>query len=272
MINVRVRDDLGADVERPRVVRRVVSLVPSLSEAIAFTESDTIVAATDWCTHPADLEVIRIRGTKNPDCSRIASLKPDIVIANMEENRAIDIERLRRAGLPVWVTRIESVDQAFVSMRRMFEKGLGWPIPPWLDLAEESWRQPPDSMDIAVAVPIWRDPWMVIGRDTFAGDLLARLGCRNFFAEATQRYPQVPLMEIDRSDIDLVLLPDEPYEFSTTDGPEAFTNTKVALVSGRLLTWYGPSLVYARDALTFEIARALKESDGQPSSQSSSAL
>ena len=49
--------------------------------------------------------------------------------------------------------------------------------------------------------------------------------------------------------LDLVLLPDEPYVFTATDGPEAFTRTPTALISGRLLTWYGPSLVPARSTL-----------------------
>ena len=47
-----------------------------------------------------------------------------------------------------------------------------------------------------------------------------------------------------------MVLPDEPYVFTAADGPEAFTHTRTALVSGRLLTWYGPSLVGAKDALS----------------------
>jgi len=46
-----------------------------------------------------------------------------------------------------------------------------------------------------------------------------------------------------------VVLPDEPYAFSPTDGPECF-DVPSCCVSGRLLTWYGPSLGEARAALT----------------------
>jgi hypothetical protein len=45
------------------------------------------------------------------------------------------------------------------------------------------------------------------------------------------------------------VLPDEPYRFTTDDGPEAFPGVRSAVVSGRHLTWYGPSLVEARDLL-----------------------
>ena len=63
-------------------MRRAVSLVPSLTEAVAETLPGLLVGATDWCTHPAGLDVIRVGGTKNPDVARIVSLRPDLVIAN----------------------------------------------------------------------------------------------------------------------------------------------------------------------------------------------
>jgi hypothetical protein len=86
---------------------------------------------------------------------------------------------------------------------------------------------------------------VVVGRDTFTGDLLRRRGYRNTFADHPDRYPTVDLAEIDRADVDLVLLPDELYPFTADDGPKAFTTARTTLASGRLLTWYGPSLLEA---------------------------
>ncbi len=242
-------DDLGTRVAVPREARRVVSLVPSLTEAIAATRPDALVGATDWCTHPADLDVVRVRGTKNPDRSAIRSLEPDLVVANQEENRALDVERLRADGVPVWVTRIETLDEALTSMRRLFDTALGWPSPSWLDEAARAWDQPAPAPTRRVAVPIWRDPWMVVGPRTFTTDLLRRLGWTNVFDHGDDRYPHVDLASIAEAGPDLVLLPDEPYVFGPDDGPEAFETVPTALVSGRLLTWYGPSLVEARATL-----------------------
>ena len=242
-------DDLDHPVQRFRPAGRVVSLVPSLTESIAATRPDALVGATDWCTHPADLDVTRVRGTKNPDRAAIASLKPDLVLANREENRELDVRRLRKAGIEVWVTVIETVDEAFASLDRMFREGLGWDLPPWLNAAGEVWAAPAPSSGRRVAIPIWRDPWMVVGSHTFTGDLVSRLGLVNAFDDADDRYPHVDLAEIDRDDIDVVLLPDEPYVFTADDGPEAFTRAPTALVSGRALTWYGPSMLTARDEL-----------------------
>ncbi|MEO3935259.1 helical backbone metal receptor [Dermatophilaceae bacterium Soc4.6] len=248
-------DDLGTPVPLTHPVRRVVSLVPSLTEALAATRRQAVVGATDWCTHPADLDVARVRGTKNPDVRAIVALAPDLVVANREENRELDVRRLREAGVPVWVTVIETLDEAFVSMGRLFDEALGWGVPSWLEQARARWEPAPAPGGPRVAVPIWRDPWMVVGGDTFTSDLMARLGWVNAYGERAdggERYPHVDLRDLDGlapEHLDLVLLPDEPYVFTAADGPEAFTRAPTALVSGRLLTWYGPSLLEARAQL-----------------------
>jgi ABC-type Fe3+-hydroxamate transport system substrate-binding protein len=243
-----MRDDLGADVPLSGPATRVVSLVPSLTEALAASAPEVLVAATDWCTHPADLDVARVRGTKNPDLAAIRALSPDLVVANQEENRELDVRRLREAGVAVWVTRIETVEEALASMSRLFTDALGLADPPWLASARALWSRPV-APRLSVAVPIWRDPWMVVGSPSYTDDLLARAGLVNVMAGHDGRYPAVPAEDVDAAGADVVLLPDEPYVFTAEDGPEAFT-TPTRLVSGRLLTWYGPAMVEAHAVLS----------------------
>lgn len=240
-------DDLGHPVTLERPPQRVVSLVPSLTESLATTQRHRLVGATQWCTHPADLDVARVRGTKNPDRDAIRALAPDLVLANKEENREHDVRLLREAGVPVWVTDIETVPHALASLRRIFAEALAAPVPHWLEEAERRWLRPVPPVRARVAIAIWRDPWMVVGRRTFTGDLVRRLGLENVHGQHADRYPRLPLSEVEREGTDLVLLPDEPYPFAPDDGPEAFEDVPTALVSGRLLTWYGPSLVEAHD-------------------------
>jgi ABC-type Fe3+-hydroxamate transport system substrate-binding protein len=237
-------DDLGHPYVGSRPAARVVSLVPSLTEALASANRGALVGVTDWCTHPRDLSTRRVRGTKNPNLSTIRDLKPDVVVANKEENRELDVRRLRDAGIPVWVTDIRTAPDAIASMSRMFD-GLGWDQPSWLAEAGAFWtsRIPPITRKVAVAV--WRDPWMVVGSDTFTGDLIRRLGWQNVYESASDRYPTVTLAELDASGADVILLPDEPYAFTATDGPSDFKRTPTELIAGRLITWYGPSLLAA---------------------------
>ncbi|MCV2463058.1 helical backbone metal receptor [Streptomyces sp. ICN988] len=236
---------------------RVVSLVPSLTEAVARTVPGALVGATDWCTHPADLDVVRVGGTKNPKTDGIFSLAPDLVIANEEENRAPDLDALRAGGVEVLVTEVRTVPQAVTELDRTLT-ACGAPARPrWLDEAEAAWADPPVPGRRATAVvPIWRRPWMVLGRDTFAGDVLARLGVDHLYAAHAERYPRIPLDELRAARPDVVVLPDEPYRFTADDGPEAFPGLPCALVDGRYLTWYGPSLAEAPRALAAALRAA----------------
>lgn len=238
-------DDLGADVPLARPARRVVSLVPSLTETLATVDPSLLVGATDWCTFPPDLDVVRVRGTKNPDVRRIAELAPDLVVANMEENRELDVRRLRAAGVGVWVTRIETVAEALTSISRLVGTALERDDPVWLERARTIWEAPVQDLGVRVAIPVWRDPWFVVGPRTFAHDVITRCGLHNAFADAAERYPKVPVESITGAEVDLVLLPDEPYAFNAQDGPEA-VSVATALIPGRSLTWYGPTLVTAR--------------------------
>jgi ABC-type Fe3+-hydroxamate transport system substrate-binding protein len=249
-------DDTGAFVDVPGDVRRVVSLVPSLTESLAATERGLLVGVTDWCTHPGDLDVARIGGTKNPDVDAIVALAPDLVVANEEENRAPDLQALRDKGIAVWVTDVRDVAGSFRSLARMLA-ACRLARPRWLDEAEAAWRDVGEvrpGRRVRAVVPIWRRPWMALGRDTFAGDVLRLLGVENVLAGSPDRYPRFDPADLPAAD--LVVLPDEPYRFTAGDGPEAFPEVPSALVDGRSLTWYGPSMLQAPRRLLGELRAA----------------
>jgi ABC-type Fe3+-hydroxamate transport system substrate-binding protein len=153
-----LRDDVGTWVNIPKRVTRIISLVPSLTEAISQTHLGSLVGVTEWCSYPPDLDVTRVRGTKNPDCKTIVGQRPDLVLAHTDENREIDVRRLRESGICVWVTDIKSIPQAFDSLDRIFEPVLRWGRPEWLLAARDAWSSPPPSLGACVAVPVWRDP------------------------------------------------------------------------------------------------------------------
>ncbi len=246
-------DELGAPVALPAgPPTSVVSLVPSLTEAIETTVPGVLVGATDYCVHPSGLAVSRVGGSKYPDVSRILALQPQLVVANVEENRADDVRALRAAGVPVWVSAApDSVPAALASLRLLFGEVFGVGEPEWLTAADRVWsgRAP---IRATVVVPVWRRPWVVLGRDTFAGDVLRRLGIGNAYAEHAERYPRPILsgLRVVLKTADGLVLPDEPYAFTDDDGPDAFPGTTYLLVSGRHLTWWGPSLVESHSVLS----------------------
>jgi len=238
---------------------RIVSLVPSLTETLFdYGVGDRLVGRTRYCTEPSTViqRVEAIGGTKNPDIERIVELEPDLVIANKEENRLEDYQRLRDAGLEVWVCHPRTVGEAacmFSELGRVVgatERG---------DELADRTRRAVDAVrggallcgDRAARVfcPIWRNPWMTFGADTYICDVLRTVGLVNIFAEdGLGDFFEVDLAQARDRGPDLVLLPDEPYAFSLEHAEELCEfgfSCSVAPIDGRDLSWYGPRLPVA---------------------------
>ncbi|MEM7409561.1 MAG: helical backbone metal receptor [Myxococcota bacterium] len=244
--------------------QRIVSLVPSLSEALfALGLGARVVGVTDWCVHPAEAVAAlpKVGGTKNPDLARIRELSPDLVIANREENRERDVERLREAGLPVWVTYPRTVEQAIGLLEEI--AGLGAPeasgntVLARVRDAFQARRALQVPNPTRVFCPIWKRPWMAVGSDTYADDLLGVCGGVNVFAARTERrYPIVEESEIVASQPEVILLPDEPYAFGLADASElarldipAAQEGRIHCLDGTLVSWYGPRIAEALDQI-----------------------
>ncbi len=240
-----------------RDARRIVSLVPSLSEALfALGLGERLVGVTDWCVHPAEgvAPLPKVGGTKDTDTDAVIALAPDLVIANHEENTRRTVERLRGAGIDVWVTYPRTVRQAAALLGRLAD--LGAPaqartalLAPLDEALRHAETQGP-ARRTRVFCPIWRDPWMSVGGDTYIHDLLALCGGRNVFAErGDRRYPRVTLDDVARAAPEVILLPDEPYAFGPSDAEELATlpipaarDGRIHCIDGTLVSWYGPRI------------------------------
>jgi len=249
--------------------RRIVSLVPSLTEALfVLGLGERVVGVTDWCVHPADAvaRLPKLGGTKNPDLSAILALRPDLVIANQEENRRRDVERLRAAGVAVWVTYPRTVRDGAQLLREMVR--LGAPAQAIRDVVEpveaavDAALAAQGGPRVRVFCPVWRDPWMSVGPDTYAHDLLTLSGGENVFrGRSDRRYPRVRLAEVESAAPEVVLLPDEPYAFGPVDAAElarldipASREGRIHLIDGTWVSWYGPRIRGALEGLRVLLA------------------
>jgi ABC-type Fe3+-hydroxamate transport system substrate-binding protein len=244
-----VVDARGTAVALPDRVGRVVSLVPSLTEWLVLAGvGERLVGVTDWCVEPAGAldGVTRVRGTKNPDLAAVRELEPDLVVANAEENRKLDVQRLEAGGLAVFVTMPTTVAGAVAELR---------------DLAAavgDAYRRRP-ARRVRYACAVWRDPWLWLGRRTYAADLLGLAGGEPVLDDPATRYPKLDPGAMAALGPELVLLPSEPYEFAEADADEvaaAFPGAGVELVDGRALTWYGPRIPAALAAFRELLDRA----------------
>ena len=188
----------------------------------------------------------RVGGTKYPDLERVRAAAPDLVLANAEENRREDVDALRAAGIPVWVTYPRTLDEALVSLGRLLA-ALGAADPPWLVAARAAWAAPFAGVRRTRGRPGLA---AAVGRARARTRSPATCSPGSGWTTCTRRRRSAirarRWTELRAAGADLVVLPDEPYAFTDDDGPEAFPGLPYALVSGRHLTWYGPSLATAR--------------------------
>lgn len=237
----------------PGLPERIVSLVPSLTEALfAFGAGERVVGCTRYCTEPpgGTAPLPKVGGTRKFSVSRVLELEPDLVLAVKEENDRGQVSELRFADVPVLVGEPVGVASA-ISLLRRLAAVVGTPeAEPVIEEIERVYLhlrlRPPERR--RVFVPIWKEPYMTLGGDTYAHDVLAVCGGENAFGDRT-RYPQVSVEEIEAASPEVILLPDEPYEFSEEDRREflrlrtpASREGRVELVDGKTLTWYGPRM------------------------------
>ncbi|OGK95321.1 MAG: hypothetical protein A2W08_14020 [Candidatus Rokubacteria bacterium RBG_16_73_20] len=248
-------DASGAALTLGRPPRRIVSLLPSTTETLcALGLADALVGVTTYCAEPRAVVrgKVRVGGTKDPDLDRIRGLAPDLVVANIEENVREHVERLRAWGIPVWVTYPRTVAEGLGMIRELgaltgaaarADELLAELEPLLARVGAECARRPP----VPVFYPIWREPYMTIGADTYIHDVLAVCGGRNVFGDRAERYPSVTLEEVAARRPEVILLPDEPFRFRAAHVADfaAVGARRIELVDGKRFSWYGPRIAEA---------------------------
>lgn len=254
-------DALGRSIALPAPPRRIVSLVPSLTEYLfAIDAGDLLVGVTDYCMRPAErvAQLPKVRGTKNPDRTLIQALQPDLVLAVKEENRERDVRAFEAMGLAVYVADINSVADAVAQLGTLAALvGRSGAAEGLLDAMRAALVAPPPAVHPRVLAFIWREPWMAIGGATYAHDLLRLCGADNVALQLGERYPRAALETFMQLDPQVILLPSEPYAFTAADRAafaayprvSAVAHGRIVLCDGELLTWYGPRTVTALQML-----------------------
>lgn len=257
-------DDLGRTLRLEGSPQRIVCLVPSITETLfAVGAGKRIAGITDYCIHPREgvAGKERVGGTKNILVERIISLQPDLVIANVEENRKHQIEALERAGLRVFVTFPKTVAGCLKMIRDVAilaeAEPAAEPILASIEAERFLARALPKERTCRVLCPIWKNPYMSINQDTFVDSIIRESGGINIFAESAERYPRFTLEDALGRQPDVIILPTEPYHFTHDDiedfqesgaNTPAVRNRRIHIVEGELVSWYGP-----------RVARALRE-------------
>jgi ABC-type Fe3+-hydroxamate transport system substrate-binding protein len=248
-----VKDQLGRSLTLSEEPKRIISLVPSLTELLySLGLKDRIIGRTRFCIHPShsveNAEIIG--GTKNFSVERIQELHPDLIIANKEENDRDKILELS-AKFPVWVSDVANLYDAIDMIHGIGHiTGTGNKAHLIAETVLESFSNLKHVNRYSALYFIWRKPWMVAGRNTFIHDIMHRAGMMN---EVTlDRYPVIEPDKLANFDPDIIFLSSEPFPFKEKHRIEMeklFPRAKVLLVNGEYFSWYGSRLLGSADYL-----------------------
>lgn len=246
-----VSDQMGFELEVPSPPKRIVSLVPSQTELLAYLGLEKqVVGITRFCTEPESWfkQKARIGGTKDLHIEKILALAPDLVLGNKEENEKAAIEALKKE-VPVWLSDVHDLDSALSMIGHVSkicgkeEEGLV--LQKAIQTAFAKLK--PLSRPKKVAYFIWRKPWMLVGSNTFIDAMLQGLGFENVGRQFSGRYPSLSDAQLSALDADWYLLSSEPYPFGTKHQEELEAlvqpGGKSWLVDGALFSWYGSRLL-----------------------------
>jgi len=254
---MRFTDQIGHRIDVPTRPVRIVSLVPSQTELLFDLGLDEeVIGITKFCVHPKTWfrTKQRVGGTKTPKLDLIESLKPDLILANKEENRKEDIEHLLKIA-PVWCSDILSLEEAFEMIRDVGQLvGKANASIELIGQIKEQFRALQQFKPRRALYFIWKDPLMVAGKGTFIDSVLAYAGFENAAENLNGRYPEITAEEVNALSTDVLLFSSEPFPFTGKHMEEmrslfdAFTCLEV---DGELFSWYGSRLLKTPEHLAF---------------------
>ena len=249
------QDQLGTTHFFDAIPQKIISLVPSQTELLVDLGLEkNLVGITKFCVHPKHLLKSKtiIGGTKNVNFENMAALKPDIIIANKEENSEEIVQQLSEI-CPVWVTNIvtlEDNNQMILDFGILFEKENESEI-----LVQKIQNATADyeifmedKPEKKVAYFIWAKPYMVAANLTFINQILKLNKFQNVFANQN-RYPEIELESLKNKKLDLILLSSEPFPFKEKQLLEIkkHTNAKIIFADGEYFSWHGSRIFKAFD-------------------------
>jgi iron complex transport system substrate-binding protein len=245
-----VTDQIGEQIYISKPIKRIVSLVPSLTETlVALGLQDTLVGITKFCIHPIHLKnrIAIIGGTKQIHIDNIKALAPDIVIASKEENIKTQIDALK-TFTQVYVSDIKDINSLTICMKDfdvLFEKPCS--MENWfVNIVAQCKSQKYHKATPCIYL-IWKNPYITIGGDTFINYMLNQAGFINVF-EKQLRYPQLNIDDIKHSSAEYILLSSEPFPFKEkhiAELQQICGNKKIILVDGEIFSWYRYRMVHA---------------------------
>lgn len=243
---MQILDQIGRELAFKAPPKRVVSLVPSITELL-FDLGFEIIGRTKFCIHPKSIPGCEVvGGTKNVHIEKVFPLNPELVVANKEENLKDTVDQLINSNLKVYVSDVATVQESLEMITALGLLGnFGMKANSITQSISEGFKTiQSHQKSLKVLYLIWNKPFMAAGVDTFISDILGKLNlenCISHFDGGGFRYPEISLSQITHLEPDVILLSSEPYPFKEDHVQDIMDRTgiKTVLVDGECFSWYG---------------------------------
>ncbi|MES2483485.1 MAG: helical backbone metal receptor [Pseudomonadota bacterium] len=214
---VQVTDDRGVTLRWDAPPRRIVSLLPSLTESLcALGQCDRLVAVDRYSNWPETLARLpRVGGGLDPNLEAIVSLRPDLVLM-AQGSRAVS--RLESVGLKVVALEPRThadVQRVLGKLAQIVGQDEAAARTVWrrIDAAVSAAAQslPDRARNARVYFEVNRAPYAA-GTTSFIGETLARLGARNIVDASLGPFPRLNPEFVVRANPDLIMIGDRNFE------------------------------------------------------------
>ncbi len=204
-------DDRGVSVSFASPPTRIVSTLPSLTEAVcAMGHCGSLVGVDTNSNYPSAVNSIKhIGGGLTPNIELIVSLKPDLVL--MSKNERIS-QRLEQLGLKVFVlesVRHRDVLRTLEKLDAIFKTNDAQRV--WLSVENEISKAansvPESSKNIRIYFEVSTGPYAA-GSNSFIGETLTRLGVDNIVPTNLGDFPKLNPEFVVKADPDLIVISD----------------------------------------------------------------
>lgn len=265
-----VRDMMDHEVTLLSPPRRIVSLVPSVTEVIyALGAEDRLAGRTDYCEFPAAARAKpSVGGMVNPNLEALVALKPDLVIATDEGNREETFQQLARLRIPTYLVHATRLD----ALRNMIARlgaltGREAAVGP---LTESLTRRVQAVRNAVAPFPrprvlyvIWPEPLIVPGRQSLLTELIDVAGGESVTSTQDQAYVRFSVEAAVALAPQVIVLADhasanggtshagrpEPEKWKRFASVPAIRAGRLYSVDLSILHRYGPSVVDGLESL-----------------------
>lgn len=212
----QVVDDYGVVVEFKNPPKRIVSMLPSITETVCILgKCSQLIGVDRYSNWPKSiLNLPRLGGGLDPNIEAIIALNPDLVLVGSSPRAN---ERLKSLGIPVF-----SIDsKSYSDVKRTIEKlalVLGVPKQEaqkiWNDISvgvdKAAKLVPPSATKLKVYFEVNRAPYAA-GPTSFIGETLGRLGLVNVMPASLGPFPKISPEFVVSLNPDLIMVGDRNY-------------------------------------------------------------